>query len=146
MAGASRFSTSGALLVDLQAAAVDRLQDADVLFAQGRFASSIAMGVYSLEIYLKVLICKRLNLKALPTAFEIHDLDGLLVLCGLRAANDSASAAVRRNWTGISDSASKINDFRYLPASKWNQTLALAFLQQLRDPPDGVLPWLLAQP
>ncbi|MFI5387504.1 MAG: hypothetical protein ACHQ50_15455 [Fimbriimonadales bacterium] len=130
----------------MQVAATDRLQDAEVLFAQGRFASSIAMGVYSLEIHLKALICKRLNLKALPIAFEIHDLDGLLVLCGLQAACNSAPAAVQQNWTDISDKASKINDFRYLPSSNWNQTLALAFLQQLRDPPDGVLPWLLAQP
>ena len=101
MAGGSKISTPGALLADLLLAAADRLQDAELLFANGSFASAIAMGVYSLEIHLKVLICKRLNLKALPSAFEIHDLDGLLVLCGLQAALKSAPSAVERNWTDI---------------------------------------------
>jgi hypothetical protein len=48
-------------LADLQVAAVDRLQDAEALFASGRFASSIAMGVYSLEIHLKVRICQKVE-------------------------------------------------------------------------------------
>jgi hypothetical protein len=146
MALGSKFSTPGARLADLQTAAIDRLTDAEVLFAAGRFASTIAMGAYSLEIRLKVRICTRLNLHALPKAFEIHDLEGLLVMCGLQAARDAAPAAVQQNWADIADQASLINEFRYLPASNWNQTHAAAFLQQLRDPPEGVLPWLLAQP
>jgi hypothetical protein len=79
MASGSRpsFSTTGTLSTDLQIAAQDRLFDAEALFSAGRFASTIAMGVYSLEIHLKVLICKRLNLSALPKPFETHDLEGL---------------------------------------------------------------------
>jgi hypothetical protein len=146
MAGVAKFSSFGARLVDLTVAAADRLEDAEVLLAQGRFASSIAMCIYSLEIHLKVLICKRLNLIRLPNAFEIHDLEGLLILCGLRAARDSAPNTVQQNWTDIADDASKINEFRYLPASNWDRTLAALFFQKLRDPPDGVLPWLSAQP
>ena len=126
--------------------AADRLLDAEALFATGRFASAIAMGVYSLEIHLKVRICKRLNLTALPRAFEIHELDGLLVVSGLQATRDSASAIVQQNWARVEYQASLINEFRYLPDRNWNQNDAALFLQQLRDPPDGVLPWLLAQP
>jgi hypothetical protein len=146
MAGASKFSTPGAQLVDLQVAAADRLLDAEVLFANGRFASTIAMGVYSLEIHLKVLICKRLNLTALPRAFEIHELDALLVVSGLQAARDSASVIVQQNWARVEYQVSLINAFRYLPNNQWNQNDAALFLQQVRDPPDGVVPWLLAQP
>ena len=146
MAARSTFTSLGAKSADLQTAAVDRLQDADLLFANGRFASAIAMGVYSLEIHLKVRICTRLNLIALPRVFEIHDLEVLLIMCGLRTARDSAPILVKQNWADIADQASFINDFRYLPASNWNQNLASTFLQQLRDPPDGVLPWLSAQP
>ena len=54
MAAGLRFSTLGAKSADLQVAAADRLQDAELLFASGRFASAIAMGIYALEIQLKV--------------------------------------------------------------------------------------------
>ncbi len=91
MAAGQKFSTLGAQSADLQAAAADRLQDAELLFASGRFASAIAMGLYCLEIQLKVRICARLNLNALPRVFEIHDLDGFFVMCGLQATRDSAS-------------------------------------------------------
>jgi hypothetical protein len=146
MAGEAKFAKLGALLADLQVAAADRLLDAEALFVSGRFATAIAMGVYSLKIHLKVRICQKLNLHALPKPFEIHDLEGLLVLCGLQAARDSSPVGVRQNWAGIVDQASFLNEFRYLPNSNWDQNLADVFLQQLRNPPDGVLPWLLAQP
>jgi hypothetical protein len=145
MAVGLKFSSLGANAVDLQAAAADRLQDAELLYANGRFASAIAMGIYSLEIQLKVRICAKLNLAALPRPFEIHDLEGLLVMCGLQTARNSASRVVQQNWIDVVDQSSVINDFRYLPANKWNKPMAEAFLQQLRDPPDGVLPWLSAQ-
>ena len=45
-----------------RSAAAERLQDAEMLLWPVVFPSAIAMGVYSLEIHLKVLICKRLNL------------------------------------------------------------------------------------
>jgi hypothetical protein len=142
MPGGSKLSTPGALLADLQQAAADRLQDADALFAAGLYASAIAMGVYSLEIHLKVRICQRLNLTALPRAFEIHDLEGLLVVTGLQAA----PLPIQQNWEDIADEADRINDLRYLPAANWTQSDAQTLLQKLRDPPQGVLPWLLSQP
>jgi hypothetical protein len=146
MAAEPKFAKFGAQLADLQVAAIDRLEDAEALFASGRLASAIAMGVYSLEIHLKVRICQRLNLAALPKPFEIHDLEGLLVLSGLRSAYDSAPGVVQKNWEDVARQALAINELRYLPNSNWAQTGSLTFLQQLRDPPDGVLPWLLAQP
>jgi hypothetical protein len=146
MAGGSKLSTPGALLLDLQLGAADRLLDADALSAAGRHASAIAMGVYSLEIYLKARICQRLNLTALPRLFEIHDLEGLLVMTGLQAARNAAPHPVQQNWVDITAEAARIHDLRYLPAATRNQSDAQTFLQKLRDPPDGVLPWLLAQP
>lgn len=96
MAGGSKFSTLVAQVADLQAAGADRLLDAESLFSGGRFALAIAIGTYSLEIHLKVLICNRLNLGALPKAFEIHELDGLLVLSGLQSCGSSQ----HRYWCG----------------------------------------------
>jgi hypothetical protein len=101
MALAFKSWTPGARLANLQVATADRLDDAEVLFLARRFASTIAMGVYSLGIHLKVRICTRLNLKASPKVFEIHDLEGLLVMCGLQAARDSAPAALQQNWADI---------------------------------------------
>jgi hypothetical protein len=146
MAGGAKFATPGAPLADLQAAAAQRLLDAEVLLANGCFPSAIAMGIYSLEIHLKVKICQRLNLQELPRAFEIHELDGLLVLTGLHAARNSAPGTVQSNWEDITDLALEINDLRYLSPTKWGQSDAQTFFQKLRDPPDGVLPWLSAQP
>jgi hypothetical protein len=103
------------------------------------------MDVYSLEINLKVLICKRLNLSRLPKAFEIHDLEGLLVLTGLRTALSFSPKAVQSNWQDVVDVSLTVNELRYSP-SNWNQTDAQAFLGKLRDLPDEVLPWLAAQP
>jgi hypothetical protein len=146
MAGGSKFATLGAPLTDLEAAAIERLQDAEMLFTAGRFASAIAMGVYSLEIHLKVRICKKLNLIGLPKAFEIHEIESLLVLSGLRAARDGATPALQLNWEEIVDHSLQVNEMRYLSPANWNHSDALTFFQRLRDPPDGVLPWLLAQP
>ena len=146
MAAGSKFATLGASLTDLEASAAERLQDAEMLLAAGRFPSAIAMGVYSLEIHLKVLICKKLNLIGLPRAFEIHELESLLVLSGLQAARDSESPSIQFNWEEIVDQSLQINEMRYLSPANWNQREAEAFFQQLRDSPDGVLPWLLAQP
>jgi hypothetical protein len=146
MAGEANFAKLRALVTDLEVAASDRLLDAEALFASGRFASAIAMGVYSLEIHLKARICRKLNLHALPKPFEIHDLEGLLVLSGLQVARASAPAAVRKNWEDVATQASLINEMRYLPSSNWTQAQVQTFLQQLRDSPDGVLPWLSAQP
>jgi hypothetical protein len=130
------------MVADLQQAAADRLHDADALFAAGRYASAISMGVYSLEIHLKVRICQTLNLTALPRLFEIHELEGLLVMTGLQAAPHP----IRQNWADVAAEADRINEMRYSPSANWSQLKAQTFLQKLRDPPDGVVPWLLAQP
>jgi hypothetical protein len=142
----SKISAFGAQMVDLRVAAADRLLDAEVLLSGGRFASAIVMGTYALEITLKALICKRLDLTALPKAFEIHELNGLLVLSGLQAPLQSAPPLVKKNWSDVVSQSASINDMRYMPSRNWPESQALTFLGQLRDPPDGVLPWLLAQP
>ena len=58
----------------------DRLAEGKALLAASYHAWAMATGLFALEIRLKVLICKRLKIDKLPRAFEIHDLDGLLLL------------------------------------------------------------------
>jgi hypothetical protein len=149
MAGDGKLTTSGARLIDLETACQDRLSDAESLFNSGRHAAAIAAGLYALEIGLKVKICKRLALKELPRAFEIHDLDGLLVLTGLsRLLNGPAMkrSKVKRNWDEIRTASGQLNDLRYLPADRWDAAQAKRFLYQLKDEDDGALTWLLKQP
>lgn len=140
---ASPFTRPGSPLKDLAAAWPDRLADAEALLAAGRHGWAIATGLYALEIRLKEMICRRLDLDALPKGFETHDLDSLLLLAGLsRRIKRRAARAVKENWDGIARLAGNLNDYRYKPSDRWSATQAVTFFRQLRDPPDGVLPWL----
>jgi hypothetical protein len=147
MANGRSFARFGTAQVDLFAAATERLADAEALLQKGRFASTIALGLYSLEITLKAKICHRLDLTHLPRPFEIHELDELLILTGLSKRLDEPSAIrVKANWNAIvTGPALHVNDLRYLPGAHITQTEGDLFLEQLRDQPDGVLPWLIAQ-
>jgi hypothetical protein len=137
------FTKAGAPLADLEAAWQDRLADTEAFFAAGRTGSAMASALYALEIRLKVLICKKLELEQLPQAFEIHHLPGLLLLAGLSARIERRGAArVKKNWDEIKNVGVDLNDLRYTPASNWTHQQAAALLSQLRDPPHGVLLWL----
>lgn len=146
MAGDKALTTLRAALSDLDAAWQDRLVDADALFKAGRNAGAIAAALYALEIRLKVLVCKKLDLPQLPRAFEIHDLDGLLLLAGLsRRLRRKSAAKVLLNWDAILSQSQKLNDLRYAPDKNWSHAQAATFLRQLTTPPDGILPWLSKQ-
>jgi hypothetical protein len=145
-----RFTTFGATLADLQAAYPDRLAEANELLGQSRHGSAIALGLYALEIYLKVRICLRLDLDALPTAFQTHELDGLLVLSGLKRRMDHLGIhPVKANWDVLSSPSMRsqhVNDCRYKANAYWTPDRAVDVLSKIQDPNDGVLTWLLAQP
>lgn len=73
MAG-ERLTRLGALTVDLDQAAQERLDDAEVLMRGGRYAAAITYAFYALEIRLKVLICHRLDIPNLPGASRLTTL------------------------------------------------------------------------
>jgi hypothetical protein len=142
----SKFTKLGSTLADLEAAWPDRLADAEALLAAGRPAGAIADALYALEIRLKVQICKRLDLEALPKAFETHDLEGLLLLAGLsRRILRRRAALVRSNWDAILEMAEKLNDLRYKADNNWIHQQAAHLLHQVKNPSDGVLVWLSKQ-
>jgi hypothetical protein len=141
---------AGTRLADLQGAVTERLDDAKALLDAGRYASAIAMAFYALEIQLKVVICRRLDLANLPRAFEIHDPEELLILAGLsqKIQRVKRPRAIRRRWETLLDiyKDNDFNDIRYVPnPMKWDARLARSVLDQLRDPRDGILPWLAKQ-
>ena len=146
MNGPRSFTSLGASAQDLDTASAERLLDAQALHAAGRWASSIAMGLYSLETRLKARICRQLDLLRLPRPFEIHELDGLLLLSGLsRRLNQRSARPVKRNWNEVKKLAKDLNDLRYKPDPRWSQTLADDVLKWLVDPKEGVLPWIASQ-
>jgi hypothetical protein len=148
MVGEQRYTKFGASLTELELACQARLDDADALLTSGRFATSISMALYALEICLKCRACRRLDLGHLPKAFEIHDLDSLLVLSGLsRKLNKQSSrpSRVKRNWDALVTMSSRLNELRYGDASKWDRQAAGSILNMIRDPKDGVLTWLQKQ-
>jgi hypothetical protein len=92
---------------------------------------------------LKVFICKKLDLPQIPRAYEIHDLDALLVISGLkRRIEDPRFAKVFENWNFIKGHASHITDLRYQPARNWKKPQAMKALKCLNNPSNGVIPWL----
>jgi len=140
------FTKLGDALVDLETAWQARLADAEALFAAGRNGGAIATGLYALEIRLKVAICKRLDLERLPKNFEIHDLQALLLLAGWSRRIDRKSARkVKAIWDAIVRQSEELNKLRYTGDKNWTHAQAATFLNQLKDPPNGVLPWLSAQ-
>lgn len=146
MAGELRITTPGANATDLDVAWRDRLADAEALLDAGRNAGAIATATYALEIRLKVLVCKKLDVLQLPRAFEMHDLNALLLLAGLsRRLERKTAGEVRANWEEIISQSGKLNDLRYLPDAKWTATQAAQFFRQLKSAPNGVLPWLSRQ-
>jgi hypothetical protein len=134
-------------VVELDQAALDRLDDARALIAAGRPASAISACLYALEIRLKVLVCKKLDLSGLPGAFKIHDLEALLILTGFsQRLNDPAATAVKQNWEEVVKMANLIEHYRYRPDATWKTSEAMTLLNWLEDPGNGVITWLLAQP
>src|SRR5262249_10514213 len=91
-----------------------------------------------------VKICYRLDLDSLPKAFEIHDLDGLLVLTGLKRRLDQARhRRVKANWDKLALFKEKhVNELRYLPAAQSTREQAQDVLNWLHLAPYGVLLWL----
>ncbi len=144
MQGGGSFAKLHTKLADLRIAHEERLKEAKSLLRRGAFGSAIAYGIYAVEIYLKVRICETLDLEALPRAFQIHDLDGLLVLSGLRRRMDAlGTSPIKANWDELT--TLDVSDFRYKPANSWTSEQAKKILDQIDHPKEGVLRWLKKQ-
>jgi hypothetical protein len=143
-----RLTKLGASIADLDQACQERLDDAKILLRGGRYAAAITHAIYALEIKLKVLICRRLDISRLPKVFEIHDLEALMLHTGLntKLQRSKRLQAVATNWNELVDLSRKMDQIRYKPdPNQWNKQLAELVLHHLQDPHDGVLPWLSTQ-
>jgi hypothetical protein len=147
MANERSFSSLGARVIELDLAWKDRLEDAIHLKSAGRYPTAIAMGIYALEILLKVRICRLLQLDRLPKPFEIHELEGLMMVSGLkRTLLKKQARTTKKNWTAIVKISAALNDLRYSPNGSKSQAETDDFFGFLNEPSTGVIPWIASQP
>jgi hypothetical protein len=146
MAGRGSLAKLGNPVSELEAAARERLLDAEALLSAGRFASSIAFGLYALEIELKVVICRRLDLEALPIIFQTHDRKGLLMFAGLskKIKRVKRPLSLKKNWDELIE-LPEIDTLRYTHDPRWDEPKARRVLQLLCDKNGGVIPWVKKQ-
>jgi len=148
MADGRSLIRSGASLDDLEAAATERLDDAEALLKAGRYAAAIMSGLYSLEIRLKVIICRRLDVQNLPRIFETHDLNALILHAGLsrKIQEVRRPSEIVPHWNELRKISVQTDQLRYQPnLAIGDRNSAERVLHLLRDKPNGVLPWLEKQ-
>jgi len=94
-------------IADLRAISEARLQDAIVLFDNGRFDGAAYLRGYAVELALKARICITLNWDGFPqtrsefenySSFKTHKLDVLLVLSG---QEERIKAERLREWSAV---------------------------------------------
>lgn len=129
---------------NLEIAWNEREEEARTLRQAGFRSTAAALRLYSLEILVKIVICKRLELPCLPGACKTHELADLLIFTGLWAELQEPSfSPIRRNWDILQEySKERLNDLRYQPRAELDPTDADRIDQALDDPNYGVQAWL----
>lgn len=146
MAGETAFTRGKTSVSKLDSAWRERLIDAEILLKAERWPSALAMGLYAVEILLKVKICKHLDLDMLPEAFQFHDLVSLLRCSGLSRRITSPDAdRVNANWELIQALSKELNNLRYGDHSTIDRTRAIELFASINDPNHGVLSWISTQ-
>lgn len=131
-------------LTHLEGAWKEREEEAKGLASLGYHSTAAGLRLYALEILVKILICKRLNLPSLPAACKSHNLVELLVYTGAwQEMQDPSCSLVRANWdTLVEYSRDRLNDLRYQPRAELNQEDVARIDAALDEPDTGVLAWL----
>lgn len=130
---------------DLQLLAIERLREAECLLASGHFHGAHHLGGYAIELALKAIACRKLNVEIfdktvvpghIARAFMIHDLSDLIFLAGLSQdlkILSSSEGEFANNWSLVSDwSEQRRYDLRCDPQTAKN------FLESVKI----VLSWL----
>lgn len=128
---------------DLQKLALQRLKDAELLYRARSYNAAAEMCGFALEFALKACVCRRLRIneypeKELEGAFKKHRYEDLLLLAGLR----DLVAAPGKQLPSWSAATSWKPERRYQPVGSTTKRDAEDMLKALRDPTQGVVPWL----
>ena len=106
----------------LDLSAQERLEDARVLFGQGRYHGAAYICGYAVEFALKARICVTLDVEAYPDKerdFRVHELEKLLLLSGRRRfiLEDNFRSKI---WRIVTDKWTP--QMRYQASSNFTQT------------------------
>jgi len=129
---------------DLQTLAEERLTDAQVLLANGRFGAAYYLAGYVVECALKACIAKKFRRYEFPDKKVVndswtHDLRKLLTVAGIdeaRGKRASCDDLFQRNWEIV---ASWSEDSRYKTIDKAS---CKALLDAIMEEHHGLLPWI----
>lgn len=122
-----------------------RLLDAEVLYGAGRYAGAYYLSGYAVECGLKAAIARETREHDFPElrrahSAHTHDLAALLQLAGLADALDrerDRSSAFDASWATIKD---WVETCRY--RHDIGRKMAGSLLEAVRNPDNGMLPWI----
>jgi len=131
---------------DLQIRAQAKIDDATILFANGRHGNAYYLAGYAVELGLKACIATRITAQTLPWKGFIrnilsHEFKVLIGLAGLALAlkdQEDRNSAFATNWNVV---------LQWTPDSRYESSdLASAelLIQAIIDPNAGVLTWIKA--
>ena len=99
----------------LKLLAFERLRDAECLIANGHAGAAYYIGGYAIELGLKAIACKKLNIEIfekdevprhIAKSFMVHDLSDLMILAGMASALEEkcrTDAGFQISWSLVSD-------------------------------------------
>jgi HEPN domain-containing protein len=131
--------------LELRQLAEDRIADATILLAGGRWSGAYYMAGYAVECGLKACVAKLTNQDDFPRERKFveecytHDPEKLLRSAGLKAALDAdllMNAAFKVNWEVAKDWE---ETSRY---EQKTQAQAEQLYKAITNDPNGVLPWI----
>lgn len=137
----------------LQGLAIERLADAQVLFDHRRFSAAFYLAGYSIECALKSCIAIQTKEhdfpdKKLAIDSWTHKLMPLFELTGIPTTKKGQKSIPRdcdtnpdllRNWSFIANKSEWSEEARY---NAYTESEAMAIIDAISDPKDGVLQWL----
>lgn len=131
---------------DLQQLADERIRDADALLKAGQWSGAYYLAGYAVECALKACIAKLTDLHEFPDKDRAvksfsHDFENLLIVAGLKGLRDadiSVNAVLRRHWLTVKDWKEAA---RY---QRWTEAKARELFVAVADAANGVLPWITA--
>jgi len=124
--------------------AEDKLKEARVLLNANKYSGAYYLAGYAIEFALKACYCKTVKARTFPpkpnivTSLYAHDLNNLLVACGVKTAFEAkrtADQSFADKWQVVKD-WSEQSRYRKIKAS-----VARDLLKAI-DGPDGILNWV----
>ncbi len=130
---------------DFKELAEVRIDEANALFAAGKYDGAFYLAGYAVECALKACAAKLTNEHDFPPKpksihdYYSHEIEKLLKTAGLTAARDSDAAAdpdLEANWSVVKDWT---EESRY---ERKSEAQARRLIEAVTDAAHGVLPWI----